>query len=62
MTVVDRRNSLLADKHKQLRAVQRGADGLVKNPRDKVSIVFKGQDEIMHPNTEGARRGGLVNK
>jgi len=52
----------LADKHKQLRAVQRGADGLVKNPRDKVSIVLKGQDEIMRPNTEGARRVGLVNK
>src|SRR6218665_2836059 len=28
----------------------------------KVSIVFMGQDEIMRPNTEGARRGGLVNK
>jgi len=52
----------LADKHKQLRAVRRGADGLVKNPRDKVSIVLKGQDEIMRPNTEGARRGGLVDK
>ena len=37
-----------------------GADGLVKNPRNKFSIVFKGQDEIMRPNTEGARRG--VNK
>ena len=36
-----------------------GADGLVKNPGDKVSIVFKGQGEIMRPNTEG---GGLVNK
>jgi len=27
-----------------------GADGLKNNPRDKVSIVFKGQDEIMRPN------------
>jgi len=50
----------LADKHKQLRAVRRGADDLVKHPRDKVSVVFKGQDEIMRPNTEGARKGGLV--
>jgi len=52
----------LANKHKLLRAVQRGAEGLVNNPRDKVSIVFKGQDEIMRPNQKGARRGGLVNK
>jgi len=51
-----------ANKHKLLRAVRKGAEDLVKNPRDKISIVFRGQDEIMRPNTEGARRGGLVDK
>ena len=39
-----------------------GAQGLVKYPRDKVCIVFMGQDEIIvRPNREGARGGGLVN-
>ena len=40
-----------------------GADGLVKYPRDKVPVVSLGEDEIMRPNTEEARRGNWhVNK
>src|SRR6218665_787422 len=36
-----------------------GAEGIVKNPRDKISVVFRGQDEIMRPNTEEARSIGV---
>ena len=32
--------------HRLLRAIQRGADGLVKYPRDKVPVVFRGVSEI----------------
>ena len=42
-----------------------GAEGLIKYPRDKVPVVFREEDEIMHPNTpntERAHRGELVNK
>ena len=39
-----------------------GAEGLIKYPRDKVLVIFRGEDEIMPPNTKGALRSGLVNK
>ena len=39
-----------------------GAEGLIKNHRDEVYIVFRGQNEIMRPSTEGSRKGALDTK